>query len=101
MDRFGTSRQHPKIGSVSLRMLWIPVVASILVAGYITLRPPQDERASATTVAAVKESAAPQPTIIPSDVTTREVDASPALPDEAIRQQQELDPVGAGHDIPR
>ena len=106
MDRFGTSRQHPEIGSVALRMLWIPVIASILVGGYVWLHVPQDDRAPMTGVATANASAAAQPTTAndvttPSDITKLEVDTAPALPDESIRRQQELDPVGAGHDIPR
>ena len=106
MVHSGTSRHHPEIGSVALRMLWIPVIASVLVVGYVSLRAPEAEHPPMAAVAAVNELATAQRSgandvTTPSDVITREVDTAPALPDESIKRQQELDPVGAGHDIPR
>jgi hypothetical protein len=96
-----TSQQHPEIGSVALRMLWIPAVASILIAGYLGLRSPQDERASPMAVATAKEMATPVLTAPPGEYAARDVETAPALPDESIAQQQALDPVGAGHDVAR
>jgi hypothetical protein len=96
-----TSRQHPEIGSVSLRMLWIPVVASIFIVGFLALRAPQNEPAPVMAVATAKEIATQAHGASSDDATARTVMAAPDLPDESIVQQQALDPVGAGHDVAR
>jgi hypothetical protein len=98
MELHRISRQHPEIGSVELRMLWIPVVASILIAGYLALRAPQNEPAPAMAVATAKEMATQARSASSDDATARTVMAAPVLPAESIAQHQALDPVGAGHD---
>ena len=90
------SRQHPEIGSVALRMLWIPVVASILVVGYLGLSAPQDERVSTMAVATAKELAAPVRIASPNEAPAAMLEAAPTSPDQSIAQHQALDPVGAG-----
>ena len=101
MELHRTSRQHPEIGSVALRMLWIPVIASILIAGYLALHVPQNELAPTMAVATAKEMAAPVLAASPYSNTAPRLEAAPAQPDESIAQHQALDPVGAGHDVPR
>lgn len=100
--------QHPEIGSFALRMLWIPIVASVLVVGFLALRTPQDDRAPTMAVATAKELAtvadtAPASdttaryfTASASDATARNVEAAAAQPDESIARHEALDPVGAG-----
>jgi hypothetical protein len=90
------SRQHPEIGSVALRMLWIPVVASILVAGYLSLRAPQNDLAPVMAVATAKEMATQAPSASSDDATAHTIMAIPGIPAESIAQHQALDPVGAG-----
>ncbi len=94
------SRKHPEIGRVTLRMLWIPAVAAIAITGYFALHMPQHKLAPAMAAATAGEMAtqALRPT---DDTTARTVMVAPDLPDESIVQQQELDPVGAGHDVAR
>jgi hypothetical protein len=101
MDQNRTSRQHAEIGSVALRMLWIPVIASILVAGYLILTPSRDGNAPTIAAATANELAGPQRTAITNDAAPRLGDAAPALPDDAIAQHEALDPVGAGHELSR
>ena len=92
----GTSRQHPEIGSVALRLLWIPTVASVVVAGYLMLRTPPGVRvpssAQAMTVV-VRPARPPEP--------SKTLDAPSAQPDAAITAHGLLDPVGAGHGVAR
>jgi len=93
-----TSPQHPEIGSVATRMLWIPAVASILVISYVALHAPQDDRAP--TALASAHAAAPVAWAAPSrDATPRWIEAIPAVADEALAAHEALDPVGAGHDV--
>jgi len=101
MEMHRTSRQHPEIGSYALRMLWIPAVAAIVIAGYFALRMPQNEIAPAMAVAAATGLPTQGPRATPDSTTSRTATASPDLPDESIVQQQTLDPVGAGHDVAR
>jgi len=101
MELQKTSWQHPEIGSVALRMLWIPIVASILIAGYLALHALRDEPASPMAVATAKEMATPVQTVPSGESVAGDVETAPALPDESIAQQQALDPVGAGHDVAR
>ena len=101
MELQNFSRQHPEIGSVALRMLWIPVVGSILVVGYLALRTPQNEPAPVMAVAAANEIATQARSASSDDATARTLMATPGIPAESIAQQQELDPVGAGHDVAR
>jgi hypothetical protein len=101
MGTHGTSLQHPEIGSVAMRMLWIPAVASILVVGHLALRAPQD--GAAATMAPAASHAAPSVVQAAqrADATPRSRDAVPAAPDEATTTHEALDPVGAGHDVAR
>jgi hypothetical protein len=94
-----TSRHHPEIGSITLRMLWIPAVAAIVITGYIALHRPQHELAPTMAVAAANELATQAPSTSPVGTTTGTVVAPSELPDEAIVQQRVLDPIGAGLDI--
>lgn len=96
-----TSRQHPEIGSFALRMLWIPIVASIFAVGFLALRTPQDEGASTMAVATAKELATVVLTTSPGDATAGKVEAALALPDESNARHQALDPVGAGLNLSR
>jgi len=101
MEMHRTSRQHPKIGSSALRILWIPAVVAIGIAGYFALRMPQSEIAPAMAVAAATGLATQGSRVTPDDATSRAVTATPDLPDASIVRQQTLDPVGAGHDVAR
>jgi hypothetical protein len=101
MELHRTSRHHPDIGSVALRMLWIPVVASIVIAGYLALRTPQNEFAPVMAVATAKELAMRAPSATSDDAIARTVMSSPGVPAESIAEHQALDPVGAGHDVVR
>jgi len=96
MKQHRFSRQHPEIGSVALRMLWILVVASILVAGYLSLRAPQNELAPMMAVATAKEMATQARSASSDDATARTLMAAPGISAESIAQHQALDPVGAG-----
>ena len=101
MGMHGTSLQHPEIGSVATRMLWVPAVASILVVGHLALRAPQD--GTAVTMAPAASRAAP-PAVQAAqraDAAPRSRDAAPAALDEATTAHEALDPVGAGHDVAR
>jgi hypothetical protein len=95
------SRQHPEIGSVALRMLWIPVVGSILVVGYLALRTPQNEPAPVMAVATAKDLGTPARSASSDDATARTLMATPGIAAESIAQHEALDPVGAGHDVAR
>ncbi|MGE5149085.1 MAG: hypothetical protein ACM3II_03095 [Rhodospirillaceae bacterium] len=92
----GTSRQHPKISTVAVSLLWVPAVVSVVVAGYLMLRTPPGDRvpssAQPTTAVALRA-----PTPEPPKAT----DAPSAQPDAAITAHELLDPVGAGHDVAR
>jgi hypothetical protein len=101
MEMHKTSRQHPEIGSVVPRMLWIPAVAAMVIAGYFALRMPQQEVASAMAVAGATGLATQGFRATPDATTSRAVTATRDLPDESIVRQQTLDPVGAGHDVAR
>ena len=92
-----TSHQHPEIGSIAMRMLWIPAVASILVAGYFTLQAPRNDR----TMTAAHAAAPVARTAPVLNAGLRALDVEPAVPDEAVTAHQALDPVGAGHDVAR
>jgi hypothetical protein len=96
-----TSRQHPEIGRVTLRMLWIPAVAAVAITGYFALHMPQHDLAPAMAAATAREMATQALRPAPDDTTPRTVMAAPDLPDESIVRQQTLDPVGAGHDVAR
>ena len=95
------SRQHPEIGSIALRMLWIPIVASVVIAGYLALRTPQNELAPAMAVATAKDLATQARSASSDDATARTVIATPGISAESIAQHEALDPVGAGHDVAR
>jgi hypothetical protein len=101
MDQNRTSRHHPEIGSVALRMLWIPVIAATLVGGYLTLTPLRDDNASTMAVATAKELAVPQRAAFTNDAAPRLGTAVPASPDDSIAKHEALDPVGAGHELSR
>lgn len=91
-----TSHQHPEIGSVAMRMLWIPAVVSILLAGYFVLQAQNDRAMTATHAAAPVVRTAP-----PLNAALQVLDVGPAVRDEAVTAHQALDPVGAGHDVAR
>ena len=95
----GTSRKPAEIGSVSLRMLWIPAVVVVVIAGYVALHKPQHELASAMAAATTRELATQAPGGLPGDTGARTVAAVPEQPDESIVQQRVLDPIGAGLDL--
>lgn len=100
MGTYATSLQHPEIGSVAMRMLWIPAVASIAVAAFLLLRAPHDNTAPAAVGAAY--AAAPAAQAAPSGgAAPQQVEAVAAAVDEATAAHQALDPVGAGHDAAR
>ena len=87
-----TSYQHPEIGSVAMHKLWIPAVASILVAGYFVLYTSQNDRAVTAAHAEV-----PGVRIAPaSNAVPQVLNVGPAVRDEAVAAHQALDPVGAG-----
>lgn len=101
MGMHGTSPQHPEIGSVALRMLWIPVVASILVAGHFALRSPRDG-AAATMALATAHAAVPAVHVAPrEDAMPKSLEARPNASDDATAAHEALDPVGAGHEVAR
>ncbi len=99
MELHSTTRQHPEIGSVAIRMLWIPVVASILVGGYFVLRTPQDDGAPA--MATARAAAPVTHTATPTDTTAPRLEATTAKSAETAAEHETLDPVGAGHDVAR
>jgi hypothetical protein len=101
MELQNGSRQHPEIGSVALRMLWIPVVGSILVVGYLALRTPQNEPAPVMAVATAKDLATPARSASSDDATARPLIATSGIAAESIAQHEALDPVGAGHEVAR
>jgi len=92
----GTSCQHPELGSVALRLLWIPAVASVVIVGYLILRTPSGDLAPSSVhamTAVVPEASPPEPPKAPGVPSTQ--------PDAAIAAHELLDPVGAGHDVAR
>ena len=95
------SLQHPEIGSFALRLLWIPIVGSILIVGFLGLRTPQDERASTMAVATTRDHAPSVTVVSPPESSARQIEAVPAMPDEAVAAHEALDPVGAGHEVAR
>ena len=107
------SPQPQEIGSFALRTLWIPILGSILVVGFLALRTPQEGGASPMPVAAASENGPLMHAASTGDATLPRIAASTgdadlrnagtaALPrDEAVAQHEALDPVGAGHDVSR
>jgi hypothetical protein len=93
--------QRPEIGSFALRMLWIPVIASLAIVGFLALHTPQDERASTMAVATAKAATSNVPTVSPDDLLSHLLYAAPVTSDEALAAHELLDPVGAGHDPSR
>jgi hypothetical protein len=93
-------RQREELGSFATRMLWIPAIVSVLVIGFIGLRAPADGDAAAASVRSAHAAAA-DVRAVPSTNVLQSKAASPTPPDEAILAHEALDPVGAGHDVPR
>ena len=100
MNRHRSYQHHPEIGSVALGMLWIPIVALIVVVGFLALRTPRD---SAPTLA-VSAAHATSPDALsrsPRQADAASSDVTNAVDDEATAAHVALDPVGAGHDVAR
>ena len=98
-----------QLGTIALRMFWIPSVIAILIVAFLVARTPQAVVTSALTAAAASELGlpAPEPETPPvaqvrSDATTsRDVVRESPVPraeDESVTQIEVLDPVGAGRD---
>jgi len=97
MQSPGNSQQHPRIGSFATRMLWIPVVLSILIASYLVLRAPQEARAVSTVASSPNATAVVARATTPAGIVAA-VPAS-AVPDPATAAHEYLDPVGVGHAV--
>lgn len=94
------SRQHPEIGSVALRMLWIPAVLVALLASYLALRTPGDEEPLGVQLTADVSAdvlqAPDQPNVSPTGTRASTSVPAAVAHDPAIVEHELLDPVGAG-----
>jgi len=99
MELHTTMRQHSDSGRVARRILWISVIGAMVVAGYLTAPPSQDERVSAIAPAAAKWIATrgPDEAVSSPPAPTNEITPSPRI--EGAVQHQALDPAEAGHDV--
>ena len=95
------SKQRAEVGSVAMRMLWIPAVTTILAVGYCVLRTPWDHDAAATTLVTARTATPDMRGAPPRDIVRQLPEAALVPPDEAVAAHQLLDPVGAGHDVAR
>ncbi len=100
MGRHHSFQHHPEIGSVALGMLWIPIVALIVVVGFLALRTPHDS-APTLAVSAAHATAPVAPSPSPREADVASPDVANAGNDEATAAHVALDPVGAGHDVAR
>ncbi len=95
------SIQYREMGNIARRMIWIPVVLSLLVVGALAARMPHDEQRPVMATTPIPAEAPVARDVSPEDPLSHLMYPATPSSDAALAAHELLDPVGAGHDTPR
>jgi hypothetical protein len=93
--------QNREMGNIARRMIWIPVVLSLVVIGVLAARTPHEEQQPVMAATPIPAEAPVARDVSPEDPLSHLMYPATPRTDAALAAHEVLDPVGAGHDTPR